>query len=176
MKRIDILDLTADARELFRECEARGTRTLFERSGRPVAMLVSHDEYMALRETIEIANDPGLFAALAEADEKDTRQRAAAPDGVEEPAGESSTRRLTRLQLGSAAQAALDALEGVERRRILAALARINDDPISGSPLFQPLKGLWSQRVEDLRIVYKIVAEAKTIVILSIARGSSGSE
>ena len=58
MKRIDLLDLPEDSRDLVRECEAQGARTVFERNGRPVAVLVSYDEYMALRETIEIANDP----------------------------------------------------------------------------------------------------------------------
>ena len=53
MKKIDILDLPESARDLIRECEAQGERTQFERNGRPVAVLVSYDEYLALRETIE---------------------------------------------------------------------------------------------------------------------------
>ena len=35
-----------------------------------MAVLVSYDEYMALRETIDIANDSLLFARIAEADEE----------------------------------------------------------------------------------------------------------
>ena len=70
MNRIDILDLPDDSRELIRECEIQGTRTVFERNGRPVAILVSHDEYLALRETISIANDPLLYAKIETAEEE----------------------------------------------------------------------------------------------------------
>ena len=70
MKRIDLLDLPEDARDLVRECEAKGERTLFERSGRPVAMLVSYDEYLALRETVDIMNAPLLYARIETAEEE----------------------------------------------------------------------------------------------------------
>ena len=173
MKRLDVLDLPEDTRDLIRECEAKGTQTVFERNGRPVAALVSYDEYLALRETIEIANDSLLFARLAEADEETSRP-------VDESAGlrnasldDSTTRRLERIALASAARAGLDGLTGVTRRRALSTLARINLDPICGAPLFEPLKGLWSYRTDELRIIYKIRAEARMVVILSIARMGS---
>ena len=70
MKHVDLLDLPEDSRDLIRECEARGTRTAFERDGRPVAVLVSWDEYLALRETIEIANDALLYAKIESADDQ----------------------------------------------------------------------------------------------------------
>jgi PHD/YefM family antitoxin component YafN of YafNO toxin-antitoxin module/mRNA-degrading endonuclease RelE of RelBE toxin-antitoxin system len=143
VKRLDVLDLPEDARDLIRECEATGARTVFERNGRPVAVLVSHDEYTALRETIEIANDSLLFAKLAEADEEEVEQRG----------------RYERLRFAKSVAPIYDA-----------ALRRIELDPIVGSPLFEPLKGLWSHRTEELRIIYKIVAEAKMVVVLHIAR------
>lgn len=70
MKRIDLLALPDDARDLVRECEAKGEQTLFERGGRPVAILVSYDEYLAMRETIDIANEPLFFAKLETAEEE----------------------------------------------------------------------------------------------------------
>lgn len=143
MKRIDVLDLPEDSRDLIRECEARGERTVFERQGRPVAVLVSHDEYTALRETIDIANDSLLFAKLAEADAGEVDQRG----------------KYERLRFARSAAPIFDA-----------ALRRIELDPICGAPLFEPLKGLWSYRTDDLRIVYKIVAEARMVVVLHIAR------
>lgn len=167
MKHLDVLDLPDDARDLIRECEAKGTRTAFERNGRPVAVLVSHDEYMALRETVEIANDSLLFAKIAEADESTSL-----PVDESSSLDDSTTRRLERLLLSDTARAALDELTGVARRRALSSLARINLDPIIGAPLFEPLKGLWSYRTEELRVIYKIVAEAKIVVILHVSRGS----
>jgi len=145
VKHIDVLNLTEDARDLIRECEVKGARTVFERDGRPVAVLVSNDEYIALRETIEIANDSLLFAKLAEADEEEVEQRG----------------KYERLRFAKSAAPIYDA-----------ALRRIELDPIIGAPLFEPLKGLWSYRTEDLRVIYKIVAEAKIVVILYVTRMS----
>lgn len=157
MRSIDLLDLSEEARDLVRECEAQGERTFFERNGRPVAVLVSYDEYMALRETIDIANDSLLFAKLAEADEETPVE---------------ADKRLPRLRITRAGQQGLDALTGMERKLVLSTLVRINDNPIAGAPLFDPLKGLWSHRSGEIRIIYKIVADARAVVILSITRAS----
>ena len=70
MRHLDLLDVPEEARELVRESEIRGERTLFERDGRPVAILVSWDEYLALRETLAIMNDPLLYARLETAEEE----------------------------------------------------------------------------------------------------------
>jgi mRNA-degrading endonuclease RelE of RelBE toxin-antitoxin system/PHD/YefM family antitoxin component YafN of YafNO toxin-antitoxin module len=148
VKHIDVLDLSDDARDLIRECEAKGEQTVFERNGRAVAMLVSYDEYLALRETIEIANDALLFATLAERDSIEP-----------EPTG----RRLHFVM-----QNDLDSLSDEDKALADKAFERIEDDPIAGAPLFEPLKGLWSYRTGRLRIIYKIVAEARMVVILVI--------
>ena len=68
-KRLELLELSPDVRQLVAECEVSGKRTLFERSGRPVAILVSYDEYLALRETIAIANNPDLRRQIDAAEE-----------------------------------------------------------------------------------------------------------
>ena len=70
MNRIDLLDLPEQARDLVRECEARGERTVFERNGRAVAVLVSYDEYLALRETIDLVNSPLQYARIETADDE----------------------------------------------------------------------------------------------------------
>jgi len=57
-------------RELVGECELTGKRTLLMRGGRAVAILASYDEYLALRETVDIANDPVLRERIAAADEQ----------------------------------------------------------------------------------------------------------
>ncbi|HEU4888462.1 MAG TPA: type II toxin-antitoxin system Phd/YefM family antitoxin [Thermoanaerobaculia bacterium] len=157
MKKIDLLDLSEETRDLIRETATKGERTFFEREGRPVAVLVSYDEYLALRETIEIANDSLLFARLAEADEETPVE---------------ADKRLPRLRITRAGQEGLSALTGIERRLVLSTLVRINDNPIAGAPLFEPLKGLWSHRSGEVRIIYKIVADASMVVILSITRAS----
>jgi PHD/YefM family antitoxin component YafN of YafNO toxin-antitoxin module len=70
VKHFDVLDLAAETRELVTECEVTGKQTVFERQGRAVAMLVSYDEYLALRETIDIANDGALRGKLEAAEEE----------------------------------------------------------------------------------------------------------
>ena len=60
-------------RELVGECELTGRRTLFLRNGRPAVVLVSHDEYLALKETIEIANDEALRAHIGAGEEEGKR-------------------------------------------------------------------------------------------------------
>ncbi|MCU1246594.1 MAG: prevent-host-death family protein [Acidobacteria bacterium] len=68
-RRLELLDQPDAIRELIGECELTGKRTIFERAGRSVAVVVSYDEYLALRETLEIANDTELRAHLAAAEE-----------------------------------------------------------------------------------------------------------
>jgi len=84
-KRIDILDLPPDVRELVGECELTGRRTLFTRNGRPVVALVSHDEFLALRETIDIANDSVLREQIAQADEEAQRGMVMEVEDLERP-------------------------------------------------------------------------------------------
>jgi len=69
-KRLELLDLPPDVRQLVAECEISGKRTVFSRDGRPVAILLSHDEYLALRETIDIANNADLRRQIETAEEE----------------------------------------------------------------------------------------------------------
>ncbi|MEK6373752.1 MAG: type II toxin-antitoxin system RelE/ParE family toxin [Acidobacteriota bacterium] len=65
------------------------------------------------------------------------------------------------------------ALTADERTSVLTALEVIDEDPIIGAPLFEPLRGYWSYRAGHLRIVYRVVAEARFIVVLSIGRAAT---
>ncbi|HUP59280.1 MAG TPA: type II toxin-antitoxin system Phd/YefM family antitoxin [Thermoanaerobaculia bacterium] len=159
MKTIELLELPDDARELVRECEIKGSRTLLQRGGRPVAMLVSYDEYLALRETIEIANDADLGAMLNAAEDEVSRGE------IEEVTD--------RVHVASSADDAWRALAEHEREAVSRALHAIDDDPIAGAPLFDPLKGLWVYRTGHLRIAYRIAPEARQVLILSITRASA---
>lgn len=69
-KELEILDLPEDVRAMIAECEVMGTRTLFARNGRAVAVLVSHDEYLALRETVEILRNGQFLATITVAEEQ----------------------------------------------------------------------------------------------------------
>jgi len=161
VKRLDILEQPEEVRALVGECELTGNRTVFEREGRPVATLISYDEYMALRETIDISNDSDLRDSLA----VDEKQELLLTEDLFGQRLEND-----RLRISEAAERNWNALADHEREATRAALARLDEDPIAGAPLFDPLRGLWSHRSGHLRIIYKIMPEARFVLILSITR------
>ena len=67
----------AEARDNFRsiidEVSATGAGYTITRHGKPVAVLISHDEYEALIETLNILSDDDTMDAIAEA-KAETRQ------------------------------------------------------------------------------------------------------
>ena len=78
-----------------------------------------------------------------------------------------------RLRIAESVESDWKSLAPADRETALTALKRIDDDPIAGAPLFEPLKGLWSYRTGDLRIVYRVVAEGRFVAILSIGKAAS---
>lgn len=77
-----------------------------------------------------------------------------------------------RLRIAESVDAEWKALNDDERLLVRNALQTIDDDPIAGAPLFDPLGGLWSFRAGNLRVVYRIMSEARFVVILSIGRAA----
>jgi mRNA-degrading endonuclease RelE of RelBE toxin-antitoxin system len=74
-----------------------------------------------------------------------------------------------RLRLVEAVEEQWKALNDGHRQLVRGALETIDEDPIAGAPLFDPLRGLWSLRAGRVRVVYRIVAEARFVVILDIS-------
>jgi PHD/YefM family antitoxin component YafN of YafNO toxin-antitoxin module len=81
-KRLELLDLPPDVRQLVAECEVSGKRTVFARDGRPVAILISHDEYLALRETIEVSNNADLRRQIEIAEDEVKRGAMMLPEDL----------------------------------------------------------------------------------------------
>lgn len=75
-----------------------------------------------------------------------------------------------RLRIAEQVEEDWKVLNAAERETIRGVLQRIDDDPIVGAPLFEPLKGFWSFRAGDLRVVYRVVAEGRFVAILSISK------
>lgn len=73
-----------------------------------------------------------------------------------------------RLRLAARVESDWRALTDVERDAAAVALQKIDDDPIVGAPLKEPLRGIWSYRVGNLRILYRLAPEARVAVILKI--------
>jgi mRNA-degrading endonuclease RelE of RelBE toxin-antitoxin system len=77
-----------------------------------------------------------------------------------------------RLRIAEPVEAEWKSLSEGERQMVRKALEMIDEDPISGVPLFEPFKGLWSFRTGHLRIVYRIMPEARFVVVLFIGRAA----
>lgn len=75
-----------------------------------------------------------------------------------------------RLRIAESVLPQWQALNDAERAAVRRTLEVIDEDPIIGAPLFDPLRGYWSFLVDGLRILYRIVADARFVVIVSITR------
>jgi mRNA-degrading endonuclease RelE of RelBE toxin-antitoxin system len=60
------------------------------------------------------------------------------------------------VRLAKAAVEQWQALSGRDREDARQALQRLADNPISGAPLFDPLRGFWVAREGAVRIVYRV--------------------
>lgn len=79
---VELLELDSAMRELVSQCEITGRRTVFRRDGKDVAILVSRDEYVALRETIDVAADETTLAELDRAEEEMRRGALLLPEDL----------------------------------------------------------------------------------------------
>ena len=79
---MELLQAPPEVKELVGECELTGKRTVFLRNDRPVAILISHDEYLALRETIEIGSDAALRTAIDRAEDEVKRGAMLLPEDL----------------------------------------------------------------------------------------------
>ena len=81
-KEIDVQEIDDALREMVTEAELTGRKTIFTRRGRGVAMILSRDEYLALRETLDISNDAELRERLARAEEEIRRGKVLAMEDL----------------------------------------------------------------------------------------------
>ena len=71
-----------EVRALVGECELTGRHTIFVRNEKPVAILISHDEFLALRETIEVAADGDVREGIARAEREVERGALLLPEDL----------------------------------------------------------------------------------------------
>ena len=79
-----------------------------------------------------------------------------------------------RIRIADGVMRDWESLNEQDRHSVRTGLMAIDEDPIIGAPLFAPLRGLWSCRIDAVRIVYRIVAEARFVVILAIGKIGDG--
>lgn len=67
---VEINEVDDAMREAAAAAEIAGRHTLFTRNDKPVAILLSHDEYLALAETVAIAADPAILTRIGVAEQE----------------------------------------------------------------------------------------------------------
>ena len=72
------------------------------------------------------------------------------------------------LVYATSAARAIERLDPAIRRRMLAALQKLREDPERGKPLQLALKGLRSWRTGDYRIVYRLVESRIEILVVAV--------
>lgn len=75
-----------------------------------------------------------------------------------------------RIRLVEKAAEEWKLLEADDRDALRVALERLDDDPIAGVPLFEPLCGYWSYRVGAYRLLYQVAPEARIVLILKVEK------
>ncbi len=68
----------------------------------------------------------------------------------------------------SSAGRAIKRLDPAVRRRILAALQRLREEPERGKPLQMTLRGLRSWRTGNYRVVYRVIESRIEILVVTI--------
>lgn len=77
------------------------------------------------------------------------------------------------VRLASQVQAFLDDLTGPDKTRIEKALERLATNPHEGKPLKGELKGIWSLRIGNFRLLYEI---QKSIVVVDVLHAAHRRE
>ena len=161
-KHLQILDLPDEVRDLVAECELTGRRVLFQRGDRVAVMLISRDEYLAQRETIELSNDAAIRQSIAAAEAEVRDQKIMLVEDIDSESRAAND----RIRIADSVHQAILSFPSGTPQQVAQMLVQIDEDPIIGAPLFEPLRGLWSIRQGTLRIVYTILMEGRYVAIL----------
>lgn len=127
--------------------EVMGRRTAITRRESPIAILISWDEFISLRETIELESDEATVAEIRAGEAELVRKELA--DG---PAVENVV-------------IARSAGPGV----VVAELEELGRNPILGAPLLASLRGLWVLRGNQRRVVYRINRDGSMVGVVHAA-------
>ena len=155
---IDIADVEEPLRSALLECEVTGNRTLIRRGDRPIAVLTSWDEYLALSDTAALMAEEDRIGRIREAERELETGRVLADE------------RLAGTMVAIARSSGWEELSPNDGRAAVAIAKSLLEDPIAGAPLFPPFRGLWSVRRDDLRLVYRVAREARGIGIVLAER------
>ena len=73
------------------------------------------------------------------------------------------------VRIKASAAKELERIPRPARLRIIAAIDRLGEQPLSGAPLKGELRGLRRQRVGDYRIVYELLDAELVVLVVRVA-------
>jgi len=144
---IEADSITQPVRAAVLATEVMGRRTAITRRERPIAVLISWDEFISLRETIELESDEATVTEIRAGEAQLVRKELA--DGLE----------VENVVIARSAGA------GVVREE----LEELGRNPILGAPLLASLRGLWVLRVNQRRVVYRINRDGSMVGVVHAA-------
>lgn len=81
--------------------------------------------------------------------------------------------KVYKIQYSPEAKEAIEKLQEKKKRQIKSAIERLANNHVYGKPLDGALKGYYSYRSGDYRIIYRIIRDEITIMIMLVGhRGS----
>jgi mRNA interferase RelE/StbE len=81
-----------------------------------------------------------------------------------------------RIELAKSSIRALEGFDGKTQKRVYRALQALKLNPFRGASIKRlrgELRGRFRYRIGDIRIIYKVVAESKTVFVEAIERRGS---
>ncbi|MFN2442655.1 MAG: type II toxin-antitoxin system Phd/YefM family antitoxin [Thermoanaerobaculia bacterium] len=131
---MDVDSVDHPARAAVLATEVMGRRTAITRTGSPIAVLISWDEFISLRETIDLEADPTAVEQIRAGEAELVKK-----DLAEGPAFEN-------VVVARRAGATVSREE----------LEQLAKNPIAGAPLLGSLRGFWVLRGSRRRVVYRL--------------------
>lgn len=77
---------------------------------------------------------------------------------------------MSRVRLAARVGDEWRALSEEERHVAKAAFSRLDDNPIAGAPLLPPLRGYWTYRMANLRVLYRVADDGGSVSVLKLDR------
>lgn len=77
---------------------------------------------------------------------------------------------MSRVRLAARVGDEWRALSEEERGAAKTAFSMLDDNPIAGAPLLAPLRGYWTYRAANLRILYRVADDGRSVAVLKLDR------
>jgi prevent-host-death family protein len=155
MKTMPLSEVKTKLSELVDAVERRDEVVTITRNGKPVAIMVSKDEYEGWQETVEIMRDAKFMKEIRKGIQ--SLKRSKKRYTLDELFGDWTLGMPVRsLKVPAEVRTVIRQLHPELKRKFRAAIADILEDPTHGKALKEELEGYQSLQVGRSRIIYRV--------------------